>query len=112
MTERYKYRSGIDRFPLMGDGHCVRTVDALMILSIYRPKERDEQERYEWALNRFRALANRVWPTPPERHRSAHGKRYDNYTCGGCGAAVSGGDRYCSRCGRAIGWETEAGNGC
>lgn len=98
--------SAAERFPMVGDGRCVGAEEALRIFSAYQPESGEASERFECALNRFRYLANRVEPAPPKFHKGQHGHKYDNYTCGDCGATVVVSNRFCPNCGRAIKWRT------
>lgn len=43
----------------------------------------------------------------PKFHKGRHGKKYDYYTCGNCGAEVKHGvvENYCFNCGYRILWD-------
>lgn len=97
-------------FEMTRGGRCVSAERALEMFEVFVPDALStsdceiDPDEYEYALNRFRWLAQRMEPVSPRFHKGAHGKKYDSFTCGACGNIVRVENRYCPGCGRAIDW--------
>ena len=96
-------------YELSGDGRCVSMDDALEMFECYVPDALSsngevDPDEYEYALNRFRFMAQRMIPVKPRFNKGKYGHKYDSYSCGKCGAVVTVSSKYCSQCGRPIKW--------
>lgn len=58
----------------------------------------------ECTLARMRYECDKSKPVPPKFHKGKYGHKYDNWSCGNCGAGVPEAHwKYCPNCGFAIG---------
>lgn len=97
---------------LTGNGRCIGIDAALEMFEVFVPDAISnsdteiDAEEYEYALNRFRWLAQRVVPVKPKFMKGKYGHKYDSYSCGACGHVLHKGIyKYCPNCGREIQWE-------
>ncbi len=92
-------------------GRMIGTEDAIDYLETFvadavsQSEVKLDSSEFDYMVNRFKYLANRVMPIKPKYLKGKYGKKYDSYSCGGCGFTVHY-DVYtfCPKCGREIDW--------
>jgi rubrerythrin len=64
-------------------------------------------DQYERFANTVRYFVGLNAGAKPKYHKGMHGKKYDYWTCGKCGALIRDGvlDDYCGGCGTKILWD-------
>ena len=87
-------------------GLCMSTSRAIrMLSSLIEQQAGDPQTAadYDRMLNTIRYALRKTVPVEPCFRPGRYGRKYDNYTCGVCGAGVNDiGYKYCPNCGQRL----------
>ena len=96
---------------LTNGGLCMSGLDAVEFLEMLPDNIPDEVkddefcEEYERMLNRVRFEVRKSVPVAPKVTKARSRGYMDFCSCGQCGHDVAVHQKYCSECGRPIGWK-------